>query len=117
MPSRPGKCCRVNSCNEIVKDHSNYGYCLTHKKLGGWHGNERLKGNAAQRGYGSAWQALRKEVLKRDKHLCQSCLNKGIAKTGTHCDHIIPKSKGGTDAMSNLQILCVDCHNRKTARE
>lgn len=117
MPIRPGKACRVNHCSEIVKDHSNRGYCSTHKDKAGWYGNERENGTASQRGYGSEWRKLRQIVLDRDKHLCQYCLSKGIAKTGTHCDHIRPKSKGGTDALSNLQILCVDCHNHKTATE
>ncbi|WP_175611930.1 HNH endonuclease, partial [Escherichia coli] len=29
---------------------------------------------------------------------------------------IIPKGHGGTDAASNLQILCWPCHKAKTAR-
>ena len=28
-------------------------------------------------------------------------------------DHIIPRSRGGTSAKSNLQILCVDCNGLK----
>lgn len=117
MPRRPGKACRKVGCKHIVKDHSNQGYCEQHKGLAGWYGNERLKGNASQRGYGTAWRKLRQLVLTRDKHLCQSCIKKGKAVQGNHCDHIIPKAKGGTDIMSNLQILCETCHIRKTARE
>jgi hypothetical protein len=33
----------------------------------------------------------------------------------TDVDHIIAKSKGGTDAYSNLQSLCHRCHSQKTA--
>jgi len=117
MPSRPGKACRKPHCPIIVKDHSNQGYCIEHKGLAGWFGNERLKGNASQRGYGYAWQQLRKQVIDRDNHLCQACKANGIAKTGTHCDHIKPKANGGTDCMTNLQMLCVECHNTKTAKE
>ena len=28
-------------------------------------------------------------------------------------DHILPKSKGGTDAFQNLQVLCSHCHKSK----
>nr|WP_136252865.1 HNH endonuclease [Ningiella ruwaisensis] len=117
MPTRPGKACRVNSCGNIVKDHSHRGYCEAHKDRAGWHNNERLKGNDTKRGYGWEWRKLRKIVLERDNHLCQICLKKGKAVTGNQCDHIIPKSRGGTDSLSNLQILCVDCHRKKTAKE
>ena len=70
--------------------------------------------NRHQQGYGSAWEALRRTILERDKGLCQECLRNGIPKAGNHCDHIKPKAKGGTDDPANLQTLCRPCHDRKT---
>lgn len=70
-----------------------------------------------ERGYGSAWDKLRKQVLTRDKHLCQPCLAKHRVTPATQVDHKTPKAKGGTDDMGNLQGICAPCHDAKTARE
>lgn len=69
------------------------------------------------RGYGRAWDKLRKAILARDKHLCQPCLRKGKATPATAVDHKTPKAKGGTDDPSNLQAICTPCHDAKTAQE
>lgn len=70
-----------------------------------------------QRGYGSKWEKARASVMQRDQHLCQPCMAEGRVTPATECDHIIPKSKGGTDAADNLQAICRDCHAAKTACE
>lgn len=67
-----------------------------------------------ERGYGSAWDRLRKTILTRDKHLCQHCFAKGRVTAGNQVDHIKPKAKGGTDDPANLTVLCRPCHDRKT---
>jgi 5-methylcytosine-specific restriction protein A len=35
----------------------------------------------------------------------------------TQVDHIVPLSQGGTDVSENLQSICDDCHDAKSARE
>jgi 5-methylcytosine-specific restriction endonuclease McrA len=41
----------------------------------------------------------------------------GITKTGDEIlmtrDHIIPKSKGGSDHLNNMQTMCTKCNNKK----
>jgi len=80
-------------------------------------GDDRLRGNRHQRGYGAAWDKLRRWVLQRDRHLCQPCLQAGRVTPAAEVDHITPKARGGTDDPANLQAICRACHATKTARE
>jgi rubredoxin len=60
--------------------------------------------------------SLRFEILKRDDYRCQMC---GVnAKDGAtlEIDHIHPVSKGGTNELDNLQVLCRDCNAGKGAQ-
>ncbi|MGF2948219.1 HNH endonuclease [Microbacterium alcoholitolerans] len=50
---------------------------------------------------------LRAEVRVRDSGRCQQC-----GKTGAEVDHI----QGNSDDLENLQLLCLDCHHKKTAQ-
>lgn len=70
-----------------------------------------------KRGYGAAWDRVRKQALRRDKHLCQPCLSRGHITAAEAVDHITPKARGGTDDLSNLQSICGDCHTAKTAAD
>jgi 5-methylcytosine-specific restriction protein A len=58
------------------------------------------------------WRALRAAVLRRDP----LCKTPGCGRASEHADHIIPRAKGGADAMFNLRGLCEGCHNSRTAR-
>lgn len=70
-----------------------------------------------KRGYGNAWDKLRKQILERDCGLCQVCATAGRVSIANAVDHIKPKTKGGTDAESNLQSICEPCHDIKTAAD
>ena len=50
------------------------------------------------------------EVLRRDAWTCQSC---GTTTGIMHIDHIYPRSAGGSDHPSNLQVLCAPCNLAK----
>lgn len=66
---------------------------------------------------GHRWQKIRLRILSRDCGLCQECRRKGHVRQGKEVDHIIPQAKGGSDDESNLQLLCVACHESKTRRD
>ncbi len=59
---------------------------------------------------------LRYEVLKRAKFHCELC---GIPadERALEADHIIPRNKGGSDDISNLQALCYSCNSMKRDRD
>lgn len=73
---------------------------------------------AAKRGYCTrAWQQTRLAVIARDQGVCQLC---GLVVSGprqAQVDHIRPKAEGGTDALENLRLLCLECHSRRTATD
>lgn len=50
-------------------------------------------------------QTVRSAVLQRDQGRCRSC-----GGPGEDIDHI----SGDSSALSNLQLLCKSCHNKKT---
>lgn len=69
-----------------------------------------IRPNAAQRGYGSAWEHIRLEVLRQEPY-CRKC-----GAPSMTVDHIVPLRQGGTNARYNLQALCKRCHDSKTSR-
>ena len=49
--------------------------------------------------------------------LCQPCLREDRVTPFKAVDHIKPKAQGGTDDDENLQCICNECHDAKTAKE
>jgi 5-methylcytosine-specific restriction protein A len=73
-----------------------------------------------ERGYGSAWVKLRRQIMERDCGLCQCDQCKGGAIKVTlaqEVDHITPKAQGGTDDPTNLRAVSTECHKRITAEQ
>lgn len=53
----------------------------------------------------------REGVLRRDRHVCAYCGGKGDT-----IDHVLPRSRGGADAWTNLVAACGPCNTRKSNR-
>jgi 5-methylcytosine-specific restriction endonuclease McrA len=57
-------------------------------------------------------------LLAAQKSRCMNCLKKFPAKGHGrfHVDHIMPLALGGSNAPSNIQLLCAPCNLRKSAK-
>lgn len=85
-------------------------------KRGGWSAPHRTSRH--ERGYGTAWEKLRKRILQRDAGLCQPCLRRGVTTPDCNTvDHKVNKAQGGTDDEANCQTICASCHRVKTQAE
>ena len=60
------------------------------------------------------WAATRERIGNRDGWSCQL---DDCGRPATHCDHKIPHAEGGSDADSNLWMLCEWHHLRKSSSE
>lgn len=56
--------------------------------------------------------AEKNHIRERDWNTCREC-----GEPGHEVDHIVATKDGGDNRPSNLQLLCADCHDRKTRRE
>lgn len=53
----------------------------------------------------------RKNVLLRDRHVCQYC-----GRPGDTVDHVHPRSRGGPNTWENCVCACAPCNRRKNDR-
>ncbi len=106
MSNRIATSCGTPGCPAIAKRR---GLCIDCQRT-----RERQRGNATERGYGAAWQRLRKMILSRDP-VCRD--ESGCSEPSTDVDHVISRAHGGSNNPSNLQGLCHSHHSSKTARE
>lgn len=51
------------------------------------------------------WRGLRQQTLERDGYVCQYC-----GAPAHQADHVVPRGKGGPDALPNLVACCRDCN-------
>jgi len=65
---------------------------------------------------------IKRPLDQKTKNLMKSifgnkCAICGEVKDHTQIDHIVPLWNGGTDKVDNLQVLCYECHKKKSADE
>lgn len=57
----------------------------------------------------------RYRVIERDKSICQKC-GRRAPDVELHVDHILPWNLGGPTVIDNLQVLCSQCNEGKSAK-
>lgn len=108
MPTAaPRKCTQVG-CRAMAV---NGGRCEAHQREQ-W----LKKPQQVKRITGRRLQRMRAELFMREP-LCRCCKELGIVTLATQRDHIKPLFEGGTDDDGNIQPLCDDCHDAKSAAE
>lgn len=62
----------------------------------------------------SLGEATRRSVLERANYCCEYCLSQQrLSHADFSVEHIVPRSRGGTDVLANLALSCQACNNRK----
>lgn len=79
------------------------------------------KNMAAARSYAKTREKKVTCLYRRQQGLCAGCeksfpLDKNGAPWGYEIDHIVPRSRNGSDDMNNLQLLCSGCNSTKRDR-
>ncbi|KTS08377.1 hypothetical protein SB2_00540 [Methylobacterium radiotolerans] len=60
--------------------------------------------------------SVRYEALKRAGGRCELCGASHEARP-LHVDHVVPRARGGSNELSNLQVLCETCNTEKRDRD
>jgi 5-methylcytosine-specific restriction endonuclease McrA len=74
--------------------------------------NPEVAGAEYQRGELFGWE-IRSYLLEKFQHRCAYC---GRANTVFELDHILPRSRGGSNRVSNLALSCHHCNSAKGDR-
>ncbi len=107
MPKKPKHPCAHPGCPNLTDRQ----YCADHEK------EERRKYDRYERRpdvnrkYGRAWKRIR-DRYAAEHPLCELCLKEGRLTPVEEVHHILPVSRGGTHARSNLMSLCQSCHTK-----
>lgn len=122
ISTKPFSICNVFGCNNLTKDT----YCKEHEHVQQEKENKRHRRYNKQRDpiiskfYNSkAWRTLSYYTLSSNHFLCIGCSTDNSPVLADVADHIIPVTIDWSLRLdpNNMQPLCHDCHNKKTAED
>ncbi|OON87798.1 HNH endonuclease [Pyramidobacter sp. C12-8] len=121
MPRRAKHPCPHPGCGALVE--AGHKYCPLHESEHPIRRSEYDKKYDAKRPeshrfyHTARWQRLRNAYIRKHP-LCEECMRNGRIAVAKVVDHIVEIKDGGpTTQWSNLQSLCMACHNAKTLKE
>ena len=75
--------------------------------------NPEISGLEYQKGTLAGYE-VREYLLEKWNRTCAYC---GVKDVSFEIDHVLPRSKGGTDRVSNLTLACHKCNQKKGPRD
>jgi 5-methylcytosine-specific restriction enzyme A len=108
--------CRYAGCGVLVVS----GFCVKHQQIA-QREEDRRRGSANDRGYGSKWRKARAQYLSEHPLCeCSECAAGAIrTRASSVVDHIVPH-RGDLKlfwSRRNWRAMAKACHDKKTARE
>lgn len=111
MPYKPKRPCAYPGCGRLAENGEQY--CAEHQKIIDKSYNQYERDPASNKRYGRSWKRIRDRYIKAHS-LCEECQKQGKLTPAEEVHHILPLSRGGTNAVNNLMALCKPCHARIT---
>jgi 5-methylcytosine-specific restriction protein A len=114
MPMQPKKRCGYPGCPRTTRQR----YCDEHLPIARRF-YDRRRGTTKERGYDGDWERVAEHRRHLDSGLCQHCIRDGLVTASNLVDHILPIHirPDWRLEIDNTQVLCRDCHTRKTSKD
>lgn len=107
MPRKPKQPCAYPGCPRL----SDGRYCEEHRRIVERQYEQHSRDPQVHRKYGRSWKRIRNSYAMAHP-FCERCYAQGVLRHVEEVHHIVPISRGGTHATSNLMSLCRSCHNQ-----
>ena len=119
--------CSIPDCGRVIGKNGALGYCDMHYK------RYKESGDPLVKKKDRAYQSFLKDIVEKNPgtfldfvitttqhwaRVCKAyygdkCSICGWNKTTCDVDHIVPKTQGGVNTISNGRVLCPNCHAEK----